>query len=116
MTRTQSRRHARWFDSRVQQPHVACILTGAKGIEDRSRPRTIRGRELTTGVVLGIARLVDCHQDPEGSAGRFGCLKLRNECQPMARCARFVHALGTGTVDKPESRVRWFDETTLRSL
>ncbi|MGX1127822.1 hypothetical protein RKD49_007946 [Streptomyces glaucescens] len=29
--------------------------------------RTIRGRELTTGAVIGIARLVDCHQDPEGS-------------------------------------------------
>jgi hypothetical protein len=28
--------------------------------------RTIRGRELTTGAVIGVARLVDCHQDPEG--------------------------------------------------
>ncbi|MFE0489156.1 hypothetical protein [Streptomyces sp. C1-2] len=77
----------------VQQPHAACILSGDKGIENRPRPwswrgwmllhagqridrpalrvpliaRTIRGRDLTTGAVLGIARLVDCHQDPEHS-------------------------------------------------
>ncbi|MGP3637824.1 hypothetical protein ACTU45_31590 [Streptomyces sp. 24-1644] len=29
--------------------------------------RTVRGGELVTGAVLGIARLVDCHQDPPGS-------------------------------------------------
>lgn len=28
--------------------------------------RTIRDRELTTGAVIGVARLTDCHQDPEG--------------------------------------------------
>lgn len=29
--------------------------------------RTIRGRELTTGAVIGVARLTGCHQDPDGS-------------------------------------------------
>lgn len=29
--------------------------------------RTIRGRELPTGAVLGIARLTGCHQHPAGS-------------------------------------------------
>ncbi|MER6350114.1 hypothetical protein ABT232_37555 [Streptomyces sp. NPDC001532] len=103
-------------------PENTCILTGAKSIENRPRDwswrgwmllharqridrpalrvpliaRTIRGRELTTGAVIGIARLIDCHQDPEGSAGRSGYLKLRNECHPVARCARRVHALGIG--------------------
>jgi hypothetical protein len=79
----------------IQQPHVACILARAKTIENRpaarrppwrlgwvllhasktvDRPalrspligRTIRGRELVTGAVVGIARITDCHQDPEG--------------------------------------------------
>ncbi|MFD9458657.1 hypothetical protein ACFWBC_36955 [Streptomyces sp. NPDC059985] len=30
--------------------------------------RTIRDRELVTGAVVGIARITDCHQDPEGAA------------------------------------------------
>ncbi|MCZ0204714.1 hypothetical protein OZK63_04710 [Streptomyces sp. UMAF16] len=77
----------------VQQPYATCILAGAKTIENRPRPwswrgwmllhagqrtdaaalhlslvaHTIRGRELTAGAVLGIARLTDCHQDPEGA-------------------------------------------------
>ncbi|MGV9247994.1 hypothetical protein [Streptomyces sp. NPDC003710] len=77
----------------VQQPHAACILTGAKGVENRPKPwswrgwmllhagtridrsalrvplvaRTIRGRELVTGAAIGVVRLVDCHQDPDGS-------------------------------------------------
>lgn len=76
----------------IRQPYAACILTGAKTVENRPtrwRPcwvllhasktvdqpalripligRTIRGRELATGVVVGIARITDCHQDPEGS-------------------------------------------------
>lgn len=29
--------------------------------------RTIRDRELITGAVIGIARLADSHQDPDGS-------------------------------------------------
>ncbi|GAA4658933.1 hypothetical protein GCM10023347_07860 [Streptomyces chumphonensis] len=29
--------------------------------------RTIRGRELPTGAVIGVARLTGCHQDPDGS-------------------------------------------------
>lgn len=88
----------------VQQPHATRILTGAKGIENRPRPwrwrgwmllhagqridrsalrvpliaRTIRGRELTTGAVIGVVRLVDCHQDREGSAGKSGYQNLRN--------------------------------------
>ncbi|MFD8958829.1 hypothetical protein ACFXKH_38060 [Streptomyces caelestis] len=76
----------------IKQPWTAAILTGAKTIENRPRPwkpgwvllhagqqidrpalrmplvaRTIRGRQLVTGAVVGIARITDCHQDPEGS-------------------------------------------------
>ncbi|KJY27439.1 hypothetical protein VR46_39105 [Streptomyces sp. NRRL S-444] len=77
----------------VKQPHAACILAGAKTIENRPRAwslrgwlllhtsqqidrpvlrvpliaRTIRGRELTIGAVIGVARLTGCHQDPDGS-------------------------------------------------
>ncbi|MBL3668404.1 hypothetical protein JL475_20895 [Streptomyces sp. M2CJ-2] len=77
----------------VKQPHAACLLAGDKTIENRPRAwswrgwlllhasqqtdrpalrvpliaRTIRGRELTTGAVIGIARLTGCHQDPDGS-------------------------------------------------
>lgn len=29
--------------------------------------RTVRGRELVTGAVIGVARLADCHQDPDCS-------------------------------------------------
>ncbi|MGA4960246.1 hypothetical protein [Streptomyces lavendulocolor] len=29
--------------------------------------RTVRGRELPTGAVIGVARLTGCHQDPDGS-------------------------------------------------
>ncbi|MFJ1847096.1 hypothetical protein [Streptomyces sp. NPDC088146] len=77
----------------VRQPWAACILAG-KNTENRPKPwswrgwillhagkarpepavlrdplvaRTIRNRELTTGAVIGVARLVDCHQDPDGS-------------------------------------------------
>ncbi|WP_328698532.1 hypothetical protein [Streptomyces sp. NBC_00342] len=78
----------------VRQPWATCILAG-KNPENRPRPwswrgwvllhagkakpepavlreplvaRTIRGRELSTGAVIGVARLVDCHQDPDGSS------------------------------------------------
>ncbi|MFI1576213.1 hypothetical protein ACH4VQ_36060 [Streptomyces anulatus] len=77
----------------IKQPWTAGILTGAKLVENRpqhwswrgwvllhagqqiDRPalrmplvaRTIRDRELVTGAVVGIARITDCHQDPEGS-------------------------------------------------
>ncbi|MEU1558715.1 hypothetical protein ABZ517_39290 [Streptomyces scabiei] len=75
----------------IRQPYAACILAGAKTIENRPGRwqtgwvllhtsktvdqlalripligRTIRGRELVTGAVVGIARITDCHQDPEG--------------------------------------------------
>ncbi|MFJ1930431.1 MULTISPECIES: hypothetical protein [unclassified Streptomyces] len=77
----------------IRQPWATCILAG-KSPENRPRPwswrgwvllhagkskpepavlreplvaRTIRNRELTTGAVIGVARLVDCHQDPDGS-------------------------------------------------
>ncbi|MFJ2095350.1 hypothetical protein ACIOEW_39900 [Streptomyces sp. NPDC087901] len=77
----------------VRQPWATCILAG-KGPENRpkswswrgrvllhagkSKPetamlreplvaRTIRHQELTTGAVIGVARLVDCHHDPAGS-------------------------------------------------
>ncbi|MFE7045087.1 hypothetical protein ACFU9X_38435 [Streptomyces atratus] len=76
----------------IRQPWATCILTGAKTIENRPRPwkpgwvllhagqstdraalhtplvaRTIRGRDLATGAVIGVARIIDCHQDPAGS-------------------------------------------------
>lgn len=76
----------------IRQPWTTAILTGAKTIENRPRPwrtgwvllhasqqierpalrlplvaRTIRGRELVAGAVVGVARITDCHQDPEGS-------------------------------------------------
>ncbi len=77
----------------VKQPHAACILAGAKTIENRPRAwswrgwlllhtsqqidrpalrvpliaRTVRGRDLPTGAVIGVARLTGCHQDPDGS-------------------------------------------------
>lgn len=76
----------------IRQPYGACILAGAKTVENRParwRPgwvllhtsktinqpalripligRTIRGRQLVTGAVVGVARITDCHQDPEGS-------------------------------------------------
>ncbi|MGY4928523.1 hypothetical protein [Streptomyces sp. 900105755] len=76
----------------IKQPYAACVLTGAKTIENRPKAwswrgwmllhagkstdlpalriplisRTIRGRELVTGAVIGVARLTDCHQDPDG--------------------------------------------------
>jgi hypothetical protein len=76
----------------VKQPHAAAILAGAKTAEnrpvrwrtgwvllhtsktiDRSALRTplvaraVRGREMVTGAVVGVARITDCHQDPEGA-------------------------------------------------
>ncbi|MFE4258240.1 hypothetical protein [Streptomyces sp. NPDC056883] len=76
----------------IRQPHAACILTGAKTVENRpnrwrtgwvllhtsqtlDRPalsvpligRTIRDSQLVTGAVVGIARITDCHQDPAGA-------------------------------------------------
>lgn len=89
----------------IRQPWATCILTGAKTIENRPRPwkpswvllhagqstdraalhtplvaRTIRGRDLATGAVIGVARIIDCHQDPDGSVGSSGYRKLRNGC------------------------------------
>lgn len=78
----------------IKQPWTAAILTGAKTIENRPQSwswrgwvllhagqqtdkpalrlplvaRTIRGRELVTGAVVGIARITGCHQDPDGAA------------------------------------------------
>ncbi|MGW0836539.1 hypothetical protein [Streptomyces prunicolor] len=75
----------------IRQPWTACIVSGAKTIENRPKPwswrgwvllhagrktderalriplvgRTIRGRDLATGAVIGVARLTDCHQDPD---------------------------------------------------
>ncbi|MFF0386851.1 hypothetical protein [Streptomyces sp. NPDC004286] len=76
----------------IRQPYAACILTGAKTVENRpTRWRTgwmllhasktidwpalrvpmigraVRGRALVTGAVIGIARGTDCHQDPDGA-------------------------------------------------
>ncbi|MFB8406582.1 hypothetical protein [Streptomyces sp. NPDC055912] len=76
----------------IRQPYAACILAGAKTVENRpgrwrtgwvllhtsktvERPalrvpligRTIRDRQLVTGAVVGVARVTDCHQDLEGA-------------------------------------------------
>ncbi|MFD8440470.1 hypothetical protein ACFV2I_36135 [Streptomyces microflavus] len=77
----------------IKQPWAAAILTGAKRVENRpqhwswrgwvllhagqqtDRPalrlplvaRTIRGRQLVTGAVVGVARITGCHQDPDGA-------------------------------------------------
>ncbi|MEU6071422.1 hypothetical protein ABZ864_45045 [Streptomyces sp. NPDC047082] len=76
----------------IRQPYAACILAAAKTVENRParwRPgwvllhtsktidqpalripligRTIHGRQLVTGAVAGVARITDCHQDPEGA-------------------------------------------------
>ncbi|MFH9821364.1 hypothetical protein [Streptomyces sp. NPDC017230] len=77
----------------IKQPYAACVLTGAKPVENRPRPwkpgwvllhasktidrsalrlplvgRTIRGLQLVTGAVVGVARITDCHQDLDGEA------------------------------------------------
>lgn len=77
----------------IKQPWATAIVSGAKTIENRPRnwswrgwlllqaglsidrsalrlplvARTIRGRDLPTGAVIGIARLTGCHQDRLGS-------------------------------------------------
>ncbi|WP_410540518.1 hypothetical protein [Streptomyces sp. KL2] len=77
----------------IRQPWATCILAG-KDVENRPAPwswrswlllhagqkveraplrdplvaRAIRGRTLETGAVIGVARLTDCHTDPDGSA------------------------------------------------
>ncbi|MDX2565018.1 hypothetical protein PV371_35935 [Streptomyces sp. TX20-6-3] len=92
----------------VKQPWAACIAASAKTIENRpqhwswrgwvlihagkAKPApallrdplvdtAIRGRDLHTGAVIGIARLTDCHQDPAGTAGSSGYQKLLNGCR-----------------------------------
>ncbi|MEV6731384.1 MULTISPECIES: hypothetical protein [unclassified Streptomyces] len=47
--------------------------------------RGITVQQLTTGAVIGVARLVDCHQDPEGSP----------PCTPWAQGASAWHLLLT---------------------
>jgi hypothetical protein len=100
----------------IQQPHTACILTGAKTIENRPRRwrpgwvllhasktvdrpalripligRTIRGRQLVRGAVVGVARITDCHQDPEGT----------QPCTPWAQPGRW-HLVLTDVQELPE--------------
>ncbi|MGG7568980.1 hypothetical protein [Streptomyces sirii] len=76
----------------IRQPWATCILAG-KDVENRPKPwswrgwlllhaglRTehaplrdplvataIRGHRLEVGAVIGVARLTDCHQDPDGT-------------------------------------------------
>ncbi|MFH8797583.1 hypothetical protein [Streptomyces sp. NPDC017941] len=76
----------------VKQPWTAAILTGAQTIANTPQAwswrgwlllhasptidrtalrhplvrRTVHGRELLTGAVLGVVRLTDCHQDGDG--------------------------------------------------
>ncbi|MFF0001506.1 ASCH domain-containing protein [Streptomyces avermitilis] len=108
----------------VKQPWTTAIAAGAKTIENRpqhwswrgwlllhaglqiDRPalrlplvaRTIRGRDLPTGAVVGVARLTGCHQDPDGAAGSSGYQKLRKEVpyyRPMSVVAGCVHESGS---------------------
>ncbi|MFJ6669026.1 hypothetical protein [Streptomyces sp. NPDC091383] len=76
----------------IRQPYAACILAGAKTVANRPTGwrtgwvllhtsqtiagpalrlpligRTIRDRQLVTGAIVGVARITDCHQDPEGA-------------------------------------------------
>ncbi|MGW5816474.1 hypothetical protein [Streptomyces noursei] len=77
----------------IRQPWATAIVAGAKTVENRPKPwswrgwlllhaglqtdrtalrlplvaRTIRDRDLPTGALIGVARLTDCHQDPDGS-------------------------------------------------
>ncbi|MEU6460276.1 hypothetical protein [Streptomyces sp. NPDC047065] len=76
----------------IKQPWTAAVLAGAKTVENRPRlwkpgwvllhasksidqpalrlplvARAVRGRQLATGAVVGIARITDCHQDPAGT-------------------------------------------------
>ncbi|MET9497447.1 hypothetical protein [Streptomyces sp. NPDC006552] len=77
----------------IRQPWATAIAAGAKPIENRPQPwfwrgwlllhagvqtdrpalrlplvaRAIRGRDLPTGAVIGVARLTGCHQDPDGA-------------------------------------------------
>ncbi|WP_328743567.1 ASCH domain-containing protein (plasmid) [Streptomyces caniferus] len=77
----------------IRQPWATAIVAGAKPIENRpqhwpwrgwlllhaglqtDRPalhlplvaRAIRGRDLPTGAVIGVARLTGCHKDPDGA-------------------------------------------------
>jgi hypothetical protein len=77
----------------IRQPWTTSIVAGAKTIENRPQPwtwrgwmllhagltldrpalrqplvaSTIRGRDLPSGAVIGVARLTDCHQDPNGA-------------------------------------------------
>ncbi|MFI7236056.1 hypothetical protein [Streptomyces cyaneofuscatus] len=100
----------------IKQPWTTAILTGAKTIENRPQPwswrtwvllhagqqtdrpalrlplvaRTIRGRQLVTGAVVGVARITGCHQDPEGSAGSSGCWKLRKGRGPAGPAHREI--------------------------
>ncbi|MGW6463666.1 hypothetical protein [Streptomyces rubiginosohelvolus] len=93
----------------IKQPWTTAILTGAKRVENRpqhwswrtwvllhasqqiDRPalrlplvaRTIREQRLSTGAVVGIARITGCNQDPEESAGSSGYQKLRKGRGPV---------------------------------
>ncbi|MFE9387546.1 hypothetical protein ACFYMO_30655 [Streptomyces sp. NPDC007025] len=77
----------------IRQPWATAIALGAKTVENRPKPwswrgwvllhasqqtdraalrlplvaRTIRGCDLPTGAVIGVARLTGCHQDPDGA-------------------------------------------------
>ncbi|MEV5998232.1 hypothetical protein AB0M25_02670 [Streptomyces griseomycini] len=87
----------------TRQPPAACIPAGAKTVENRParwRPgwmllyvgkaidrlalrtpliaRTIRSRDLVMGAVIGVAHIIDCHQDFDDAAGKCGYCNLRN--------------------------------------
>ncbi|NEE25346.1 hypothetical protein G3M53_07665 [Streptomyces sp. SID7982] len=77
----------------IRQPWATCIASGPKRIENRPRhwswrgwlllhaglqidraaldlppvARTVQGRDLPTGAVIGVARLSGCHHDPAGA-------------------------------------------------
>ncbi|ESP95743.1 hypothetical protein B591_31118 (plasmid) [Streptomyces sp. GBA 94-10 4N24] len=107
----------------IRQPWATCIASGPKRIENRPRhwswrgwlllhaglqidraaldlppvARTIQGRDLPTGAVIGVARLSGCHHDPAGAppCGTWaepGCWHL--ELTDVHELARPVPARG----------------------
>jgi hypothetical protein len=83
--------HGDWIRGlTIRQPWATCILAG-KNVENRSKPwawrswvllhagkqtdppamrlpivaHAVRGRQLERSAVIGVARITDCHQDPD---------------------------------------------------
>ncbi|MFE2195516.1 hypothetical protein ACFXAQ_32480 [Streptomyces olivaceus] len=103
----------------IRQPWTTCILAG-KDVENRPAPwswrgwlllhagqaterapmrdplvaTAIRGRDLPTRAVIGVARLTACHQDAADTIGNPGYWNLRNDRSEAALVA--AHRAGAG--------------------